>query len=136
MPIYPITAIDGLDADMAKSLRTVGIRTSKTLLERAKDLKGRKLLFEATGIDPRTMLAFANAADRMRIKGMGREYSGLLKAVGVETVKELKYRNPGRLATAMAAANRRRKLVRVLPSENAIERWIEAAKKLDPKITY
>jgi hypothetical protein len=40
------------------------------------------------------------------------------------------------LAKAMAAANARRKLVRVLPSEKAVVRWIEHAKKLPLKITY
>ena len=136
MPYYPITAIDGVNADVAKSLKALGIRTSKKLLEAAKDSKGRKNLSEQTGIDAKKLLSFANCADRMRIKGMGKEYSLLLHAVGVDTVRELKYRNPGRLAVAMAAENRKRKLVRVLPSENAIGRWIDAAKKLEPKITY
>ena len=40
------------------------------------------------------------------------------------------------LATKMAEANAERKLVRVLPSELMIQRWIEHAKKLPLKITY
>ena len=40
----------------------------------------------------------------MRIKGVREPYAELLKDAGVDTVKELKYRNPGRLAEAMAAA--------------------------------
>jgi hypothetical protein len=51
-------------------------------------------------------------------------------------VKELKYRNPAKLAKAMAEANARRKLVRVLPSDRAVERWIEHAKRLQLKISY
>ena len=49
--------------------------------------------------------------------------------------KELKYRNPANLAKAMAEANKKRKLVRFLPSEKVVERWIEHAKKLPLKIT-
>ncbi len=60
----------------------------------------------------------------------------MLQAAGVDTVKELKYRNPCNLAKAMAAANSKRKLVRLLPSEKAVLRWIEHAKKLPLKITY
>ena len=75
-------------------------------------------------------------ADRMRIKGVGEDYAELLQAAGVDTVKELKYRNPEKLAKAMAEANARRKLVRVLPSDRAVVRWIEHAKKLQLKITY
>ena len=44
-------------------------------------------------------------------------------------VKELKYRNPAKLAKAMAEANTKRKLVRVLPSDQAVVRWIEHAKQ-------
>jgi hypothetical protein len=60
----------------------------------------------------------------------------LLCEVGVDTVKELQYRNPERLAKAMAEANKRRKLVRFLPSEKLVTRWVEHAKRLPQKITY
>ena len=72
----------------------------------------------------------------MRIKGVGDEYACLLAAVGVDTVRELKYRNPRNLAKAMAAANEKRKLVSFLPSEKAVKKWIERAKTLPLKISY
>ena len=40
------------------------------------------------------------------------------------------------LAKAMADANKKRKLVRLLPSEKVVARWIECAKKLELKIKY
>jgi hypothetical protein len=106
------------------------------LLEAAKNPKGRRLLADKTGIDEKRILCWANAADRMRIKGMGREYACLLRAVGVDTVKELKYRNPANLAKAMAEMNAKRKLVRFLPSEKLVVRWVEHARKLPLKISY
>jgi hypothetical protein len=72
----------------------------------------------------------------MRIKGVNRDYSQLLQAAGVDTVKELKYRNPANLAQAMAEVNKRNKLVRMLPSEKLVARWIDHAKKLPLKISY
>jgi len=69
-------------------------------------------------------------------KGIRREYAGLLQAAGVDTVKDLKYRNPANLAKAMADANRKRRLVAFLPSAKVVENWIENAKKLQLKITY
>ena len=75
-------------------------------------------------------------ADMMRIKGIGEEYSELLEAAGVDTVRELKYRNPKKLAEAIAAANTRRRLVRLLPSEKAVTKWIAEARSLPMKITY
>ena len=134
---YPIKELDGLDAEELRKLKSLGIRTTDRLLEEARSPKGRSLLAAKTGFDKARILGLANAADRMRIKGMGKAcYSGLLQAVGVDTIRELKYRNPGNLAKAMDEINRKRKLVRFLPSEKLIARWVEQAKALSSKITY
>lgn len=133
---YPISAIDGIDEEDAKALKSVGIRTSMGLLEAAKDLKGRKALAAKTGLDEKLLLKWANMADRMRIKGMGKDYAELMRAAGVKTVRDLKHRNAGRLARAMAAANQQRKLVKVLPSAKVVERWVDQAKRLSIKISY
>jgi hypothetical protein len=133
---YPIGDIDCLQPEMVDRLRSVGIRTSDKLLDAAMSLRGRKLLAEKTGIDEKSLLRLANQIDRMRVKGVGRDYAKLLQIVGVDTVRELGYRNPKRLAEAMAEANAKRKLVRVLPSEGIVKRWIEHAKKLPLKISY
>ena len=132
---YPIAAI-GTDADEAKKLWALRIRTAEGLLEAAKNPKGRRLLAEETGIAPKRLLSLANYADRMRIKGLGKEYAAILPAVGVDTVRELKYRNPEKLAHAISELNKKRKLVRFLPPVTVVERWIEQAKKLPLKITY
>jgi predicted flap endonuclease-1-like 5' DNA nuclease len=133
---YSITDLAGIGPEAAEKLRTVGIRTTARLLEQAKNAKGRKQLAERLGIDEKRILSWANLADRMRIKGVGEDYAALLQAAGVDTVKELKYRNPANLARKMAEANAKRKLVRVLPSDRAVVRWIEQAKRLQLKITY
>ena len=133
---YPITDIDGVDGDVAAVLKSVGIRSTDRLLEAARTVKGRKELATKTGFNERQFLCWANVADRMRIKGVRKEYAELLQAAGVDTVNELKYRNPLNLARAMADANRKRKVVRVLPSEKMVKRWIENAKLLPLKITY
>ena len=133
---YPITDIHGIEADVATALKKAGIRTTGRLLDSAAKPKDRKSLAEKTGLPEKSILCWANMADRMRIKGVGEDYAVLLQAAGVDTVKELKYRNPARLAKAMADANAKRKLVRVLPSDQAVVRWIEHAKKLQLKIKY
>jgi len=136
MSSYPISDIDGIGPEEALVLKKVGIRTTGGLLEAAKSPKGRKALAGKTGIDERCLLKWANAADRMRIKGIGEDYAELMRAAGVDTVRELKHRNARRLAEAMRNANAKRKLVDFLPSEKAVARWIEHAKKLPPKISY
>jgi predicted flap endonuclease-1-like 5' DNA nuclease len=133
---YPIKEIADIGPDIADRLKAHGIRTTSGLLEAAKSLKGRHWLAGQIGINEKRILGWANMADRMRIKGVGGEYAELLQAAGVDTVKELKYRNPAKLARSMAEANEKRKLVRVLPSDRAVERWIDHAKRLTLKITY
>ena len=133
---YSITDIEGIGSDQATVLKSAGIRSTGRLLESARTVKGRKLLAEKTGIDSKQLLFWANVADRMRIKGVSREYAELLQAAGVDTVRELQHRNPTKLVKAMADANERRKLVRLLPSEKAVARWIEHAKKLPLMISY
>jgi predicted flap endonuclease-1-like 5' DNA nuclease len=131
-----ISELDGLGPNFATKMKNVGIRTTEKLLETAKSLKGRQMLAAKTEIGQEQLLRVANFIDRMRIKGVGQEYAELLEAAGVVTIKELRYRNPARLAEAMAKANVNRKLVRVLPSEHTVERWIDHAKKLPVKISY
>jgi predicted RecB family nuclease len=133
---YSITAIEDIDADDAEKLKSVGIRTTEKLLEAAKSPSGRRQLGAMTKLDEKRLLRWANIADKLRIRGMGKEYAGLLREVGVDTVRELRYRNPERLAKSMAEANKRRKLVRFLPSEKLVQRWVDQAKKLPQKITY
>jgi hypothetical protein len=133
---YSISAIEDIGEDEAEALKSVGIRTTEKLLEAAKSPKGRKLLAVQTELNEKRLLRWANIADKLRIRGMGREYAGLLCEVGVDTVKELRYRNPARLAKSMAEANKRRKLVRFLPSEKLVRRWVEHARRLPQKITY
>lgn len=133
---YPLTAIDGMDEETVQTLKAAGIRTTTGLLEAAKDAKGRKALAAKTGLDEKLLLKWANVADRMRIKGIGREHAELLRVAGVDTVRELKHRNALKLARAMKAANEKRRLVKFLPSEKHVTKWIEQAKKLPLKISY
>ncbi len=133
---YPIRSIAGIGPAMAAKLRAERIRTTEGLLEASKTFKERKILAEKLGVEEQTLLRWANLADRMRIKGVREPYAELLKDAGVDTVRELKYRNPGRLAEAMATANAKRKRVDQLPTTKRVEHWIADAKKLTPKISY
>ncbi len=133
---YPITHIVGIDREVAARLKKAGVRSTGALLEAASTVKNRKLLAEKTGFDVKQLLCWANCADRMRIRGVSKEYCELLQAAGVDTVRELRHRNADKLAKAMAEANKQRRRVRLVPSEAAVARWIEGAKKLPLKITY
>lgn len=136
MSNYGIATIEGIGDKYAQKLKAAGVRTTATLLARAKDPKGRKELAAAAQIEESLILKWANMADLMRIKGVGEEYSELLEAAGVDTVKELRNRNVTNLTKALIDANTRRKMVRLLPSEKAVARWVAHAKTLQPVMTY
>jgi predicted flap endonuclease-1-like 5' DNA nuclease len=136
MSSYPIAKIEGIGPSYAEKLAAVGITTTRGLLDRARDPKGRKTLAAETGLDEGRILKWANMADLMRVKGIGEEYSELLEAAGVDTVKELKTRKAENLAAKIAEANAAKKLVRAVPGPKLVARWIDNAKTLAPMLTY
>lgn len=131
-----IEYVEGIGPANGKKLRAAGIRSTGAMLKACCDKKGRKAAAEATGIAEKMLLEWANRCDLMRVKGVGSEYSDLLEASGVDTVKELRNRNAANLHTAMAEVNAKKKLVRRPPSLGEVERWVGHAKTLDPVITH
>lgn len=128
--------IEGIGATYAGKLAEVGISTTQGLLKAGATSQGRKALSEKTGIDGTLILEWVNLADLFRIKGVGEEYSDLLEEAGVDTVKELRNRNPVNLFEALKATNEEKHLVRRIPSLGKVKNWVEQAKTLDPVITY
>lgn len=133
---YPIAKIEGIGPTYAKKLQAVGIRSTKALLARCGKPAGRKEVATSSGIDDTYILKWTNMADLMRISGVGEEYSELLEAAGVDTVKELKMRNVDNLHAKLIEANGERKLVRQLPALSKVKSWVEQAKSLEPAISY
>ncbi|MDR9451968.1 MAG: DUF4332 domain-containing protein [Acidimicrobiia bacterium] len=131
-----IDAIAGLDPKSATRFRKSRVRTTEALLKRAATRRGRKELAAATGLDEKQILVWVNRADLMRVKGIGSEYSELLEAAGVDTIRELRRRNHVSLAKKMIQLNESQRLVQRLPTEGMVERWVAHAGHLDPIITY
>ena len=130
-----ITAV-GLPPREATRLRKNGVRTTDGLLKVASTKSGRKRLAGKTKLSERDVLGWVNRADLMRVKGIGPEYADLLEEAGVDTVKELRTRNPNNLLETMTDLNARRRLVRRLPTSGMVEGWVAAAKDLDPMVKY
>ena len=70
------------------------------------------------------------------MKGIGTQYSDLLEAAGVDTVKELAQRRADNLTAKLAEVNEQKKLVRQLPTEGQVAAWIEGAKALPRVVSY
>jgi hypothetical protein len=65
---------------------------------------------------------------------VGAEYAELLVAAGVDTLRDLRRRNPTALLAKIIGLNGQSKVVRRLPTEAMVEGWIEAAKDLKPSL--
>ena len=133
---YKIEEIEGIGPAYAEKLAAADIKTTDALLKLCCDAKGRKATAEKTGLSEGQLLKWANMADLMRISGIGSEYSELLEAAGVDTVKELRNRNAENLAAKMAEVNETKKLTRALPAGKTVSKWIEQAGSLEPLITH
>ena len=134
---YKIIDIEGIGPAKTETLLKAGITTTDQLLETAGSAKGRESLAAGSGLTKKELLRYVNMADLMRIKGVGEEFSDLLEAGGVDTVKELAHRVPANLhAKLTEVAEAKSNLVRRKPTLAECTAWVEHAKTLDPKVSH
>ena len=136
MATYRVEEIEGIGPAQAKKLAKAGIKTTTALLDHCGGRKGRRTTAQLTGVSEKLLLKWTNMADLMRVPGIGQEFSELLEAAGVDTVKELRKRNSANLLGKMKEVNRIRRLTRRLPAKSMVERWVAGAKKLAPTISH
>ena len=125
-----IDSINGMTHTEATKLRRARVRTTVTFLQIASTRSGRALLTKETGITSPKLLHWAKRAELMKIKNLGRDYADLLEAVGVESVADLKRRNPESLHEMMNNANQAKKIVDRMPSLKRVANWIDDSKDI------
>ncbi len=133
---YKIIDIEGIGDVYAEKLIAAGINTDKEMLEKCCKPAGRKALAEATGISEKLILTWSNHCDLMRINGVGPQFSELLEAAGVDTVKEFRNRKPENLQPKIEEVNAAKNLVRRVPSLKEVEKMVAQAKELPPMMEY
>jgi predicted flap endonuclease-1-like 5' DNA nuclease len=133
---YKIQEIEGIGPANADKLAAAGIDSTAALLRLCCTSKGRREVADKTGVTEAKLLKWANMADLMRISGIGAEFSELLEAAGVDTVKELRTRNVENLAGKMREVNSQKKLTRTVPSAKTVSKWVDQAAQLPPMISH
>ncbi len=133
---YKIIDIEGIGDAYAPKLQAEGINTVEQLLDRCAAPAGRKELAEKTGISEKLILKWTNHADLFRINGIGPQFAELLEAAGVDTVKELRHRVAANLAAKVTEVNEEKHLCGRVPAEVEIQKMIDQAKELEPRMTY
>ncbi len=116
--------------------KTHGLTTTDHLLEQGGSKAGRESLAEKSGISEKLLLEWVNHADLCRLDGVAGEYADLLEAAGVDSIPELAQRNAVNLSAALEHTNETKQLVRRVPSESEVTRWIEQAKGLPQAVHH
>lgn len=133
---YKIIDVEGIGEVYSKKLIEAGINNVDDLLEKCAKPAGRKALAEETGISAKLILTWTNHADLMRINGIGPQFSELLEAAGVDTVKEFRHRKAENLVPKMEEINAEKKLVGRVPSVAEVQKMIDQAKELPAMMEY
>jgi predicted flap endonuclease-1-like 5' DNA nuclease len=131
-----ITMIEGIGEVFKGKLAEAGVTTVEGLLEKGASKSGRKAIAAASGIDEGKILDWVNMADLFRINGVASQFAELLKAAGVDTVKELRTRNPENLHAALTKTQEEKGLAKVVPPLSKVGDFIAQAKVLDPVVTH
>lgn len=133
---YNIINIEGIGPSYAEKFKVAGIKTTDDLLEKGGTKAGRKTLADTCGIDEGKILTWVNHCDLHRIKGIAGQTSELMETAGVDTVKELANRSAENLSAKMQEVNTAKKLTGRVPSAKLLQRMIDDAKKLNPKVFH
>jgi len=131
-----ISEIEGIGEATATKFETAGVTTVETLLEKGGQKTGRSEIAQASGISETVVLDFVNMADLFRIKGVAGQFAELLKASGVDTVKELGTRNAENLWQKLTEVNNEKSLTRVVPTAEKLADFIDQAKNLPQKVFH
>ena len=131
---YKIEEIEGIGPVYGEKLRAAGLNKVDELLEKCAAKAGRVALAAETGIDEKLILKWTNHADLFRIPGVGPQFSELLEAAGVDTVKEMPTGTPKPVCQD-SRGKRREEVGSSLTFTDRAEMIAEAG-KLEPKMTY
>jgi predicted flap endonuclease-1-like 5' DNA nuclease len=133
---YNIIDIEGIGPVYAEKLNAAGIKTTDDFLAKGGAKAGRMALAESTSIEESKILTWVNHSDLHRIDGVAGQFSELLEAAGVDTVKEFGTRNAANLVAKMQEVNASKNLSGSVPSEEKLQKMIDQAKTLEQGVFH
>src|SRR6188508_966129 len=133
---YKVVDIEGIGVTYAEKLGQIGIYTTTDLLEKGATKKGREDISEKTSIPESLVLTWVNHSDLFRIKGVAGQFSELLEAAGVDTVKEFATRKAENLHEKLVETNEKFGLSGRVPSVDTLKEMISHGKKLKAIVTH
>lgn len=124
-----IIEIEGIGEKYAKTLEKAGITEVESLIP----LTWRELkeLAAKTKISLKLLEKWQDQAEIMELKGVGPEYSEVLNKVGIDSIKELSYRNPQKTLDRIAEFDKKQPdVIRKIPKVEEITDWISQSKEM------
>ncbi|MGQ9722167.1 MAG: DUF4332 domain-containing protein [Candidatus Jordarchaeum sp.] len=136
MKSIPILQVEGIGKVYAKKLAAAGIKTTGDLLKAGKAPSGRAELANKTNISDELILDWVRGADLIRVKGISEQYSDLLDEAGIKDVPDLAKQKAESLHAKLDEVNKKRKLVKRLPTLKEVGDWISYAKSIPKMVEY
>jgi predicted flap endonuclease-1-like 5' DNA nuclease len=123
---FKIIDLKGVGPHNAKALEKAGFYYAEELL----NLDVHKISSE-TKINEKDLQRWKDNITIMKIRSIGPAYACLLHRddVGILTINDLAKCNAKDLLDKIANSNKNKRLVKVLPTLNKVQRWIDTAKK-------
>jgi predicted flap endonuclease-1-like 5' DNA nuclease len=124
-----IIDIEGVGEKYAKTLGKASIENVEDLVP----LKWREVkeLANTTSISLKLLEKWQDQAELMVIKGIGPEYSEVLNRVGIDSTRELAYRNPENTLESIVEFDKKEPdVIRKIPRVEDIDGWIKEAQDI------
>ena len=125
-----IIEVEGIGEKYAKKLEKASIANVEDLIP----LKWSEIkeLAETTSISLKLLEKWQDHTELMIIKGVGPEYSEVLNKVGIDSTRELAYRNPKNTLDSIIEFDKKQPdVIRKIPKVEQIETWISEAQTLN-----
>jgi len=127
---HSVKDIKGIGEIFAAKLAARKVTTTDELLLFGATADGRESLRATTGVHSRQILRWCNWADLMRIQGIGPQFTQLLEAAGVGSLKDLAGSRAENLKARIEDEIRLMRLSAAPPSLTEVRRWITEARMM------
>jgi hypothetical protein len=127
---FKLANLETISPSEIEMLRSVGVATADDLIEHAAGRMERRDLALRSGVIEATLLRLVRMADLMRILGINEAHTQLLAALDVGSAADLSRQDSALLIKAMRRKNVELTLVRSVPPESNVAKWISDAKAL------
>jgi uncharacterized membrane protein len=130
-----LESVEGIGPAYVATLKGIGITTKRRLLLAGATPEGRARIAEQSKISEKLIAKWVSAVDLSRLTGVKAQNAELLTAADVPTVGVLAEQEADELHGRLAGLNAEKKLVRVVPGESQLRRWISEAQGLPQMVS-